>query len=228
MDTCVFTWCPAPKKIWQTNKQNKQTKRAESGGAIIIFGFAFFFFFSICASFKLRNETKGAPLISVWAKAVNYATLLQTPPCSFFHIFVRLVCFFRGVQRRLTAADERVRCLFFSSSLPVCTEQRNKKKKKNCLQHRAASWSAWIYASRLDIPVTASTPPPPYGGDGPTDDYSGVRLTHKNAIWQKPASFTDEAPPPDAQWLMTAFLKVGGGEDPLWGAESCRGRSKTT
>lgn len=69
----------------------------------------------------------------------------------------------------------------------------------------------------------ASTPPAPYGGDGPTDDYSAVRLTHKNAIWQKPASFTDEAPPPDAQWLMTAFLKVGGWGGPPWGAESCRG-----
>lgn len=167
-------------------------------------------------------------MISVWAKAVNYATLLQTPPCSFFFTFLSDLFAFFGVFKGSFWAQTKGYVVFFSAPLSLFARNRGAKKQKtnkklpSTSASCAASWSAWIYASRLDIPVTASTPPPPYGGDGPTDDYSGVRLTHKNAIWQKPASFTDEAPPPDAQWLMTAFLKVGWGvrgcADPLWGA----------
>lgn len=141
-------------------------------------------------------------MICVWAKAVNYGA-----PSSykiFFLVFMWGLqpCFlpFKGSLQHKTKGYTLF-CRAETNSNGVKTTVANSLGHKRApasaactkpvLSYRRTpqrtgvpSWSAWIYASHFHILVTASAVTSPYGGDGSTNYYSAVLLTHKNAIWQ--------------------------------------------
>lgn len=127
--------------------------------------------------------------------------------------FVRLVGFF-FFQGRSKAAYGRRRKATFLLFPHLHGEEEQKKKKKqqsdiSGVAASAASWSVpWIYASRPASFLHHME------ATGPADDYSDVRLTHKNPIWQKkkqnPASFTDETPRLPATNKPGVYRPLGG------------------